>query len=177
MADDDMTTISLDNNCWPSIVMFGTTGTKIHVGSNGNVQFGDDPLSFQPPNVACCTDPLSVLTGLPVVGVWCDFNITEPTVNGQILITATATEVKINYNNIAYFGPEIGPAGTITSTFEIRFLQSASGFVDTVELGNLQGVGPDPDTGQSEDNWMGIARGTTPPGTAIPGATDPGPAN
>ncbi|NRA95838.1 MAG: hypothetical protein HRU14_06465, partial [Planctomycetes bacterium] len=145
-GDDTVTYIAFQNSPYcgtmSGITFYGTTYTTFWVHSNGEVYF-QFPTATPTPNFS------QYLNWMPRVGMWTDF---APNLAGSISVSASATEVRVSYQNVA------SAATTATAnSFDITFTSGGATIIDNYI----------PDPGHIHATIAGISRGG--------GSTDPGP--
>ena len=127
----------------PGINFYGTSYTYFWVSSNGQVQF-----SFPTPVPAVNFGQFT--TWMPrACGMWTDL---APNVGGNVAVSASSTEVKVSFSNVA----SAGIMNTVNSV-DITFTSGGSTIIDNYS----------PDPGHLFDTLIGITRGG--------GSTNPGP--
>lgn len=127
----------------PAINFYGSSYTYFWVCSNGQVQF-----AFPSPGATVNFGQFT--TWMPrVCGMWTDL---APNVGGNVTVTASSTEVKVAWANVAS-----GQLMNTASSVDITFTSGGATIIDNYT----------PDPGHLFDTLVGITRGG--------GSTDPGP--
>lgn len=150
-GDDSSVTLDLGVAplCGPSsITFFGTTYTQMHVSSNGRVMFVNPDTDYSPTLAEALSDD-------PFCGYWTDLN---PSAGGNVSVSATNSQVTVNYNAVPYFGT------TVANSFSITF-DATNG---NVTLDGLNGIMPNINAvGGGNAQFLGLSMGNV-------GATDAG---
>ncbi|MAB88691.1 MAG: hypothetical protein CMJ90_04440 [Planctomycetes bacterium] len=146
LGDDTVAYINYQNSPFcgtmPPITFYGTTHPVFWVHSNGEVYF-----QFPTANPTPAFN--QYLTWMPRVGMWTDF---APDVAGSVSVSASATEVKVSFQNVASAG-----TSATANSFDITFTAGGATIIDNYT----------PDPGHIHPTIAGISRGG--------GSTDPGP--